>query len=54
MGPSGAGGAPGAVLELSSEGARVACGEGSVLLRELSSPAGLCALDTLRVGDCLG
>ena len=42
-------GPPGAVLELCSEGARVACGEGSVLLRELSKP-----LDTLRAGDRLG
>lgn len=53
-GASGAEGAPGAVLELSSEGARVACGEGSVLVRELSSPADPSALDTLRVGDRLG
>jgi methionyl-tRNA formyltransferase len=38
----------GTVLELSSSGARVACGGGSILLRELSEPLG-----TLREGDRL-
>jgi len=40
---------PGTVLELSPEGARVACGAGSVLLRALSEP-----FSELCVGDRLG